>query len=153
MVSGSTGQRSAQYGQGTGAILLDQVQCNGNESRLSDCPANPIGQHGCSHFQDAGVTCSTGMGLLVIDNNVVRMTVCVNILSVSWRRSQTSWRKTSCWRSFGVLLWWSVGYCLSRPLGNTWCSSGMSSTWINSFWLVCTWFYTILLYRSMDTTS
>ena len=47
----------AGFGQGTGSIWLDQVACAGTEARLADCPANPIGTHDCSHFEDAGVRC------------------------------------------------------------------------------------------------
>ena len=47
----------AQFGQGTGSIWLDQVACAGSEARLAACPANPIGTHDCSHFEDAGVRC------------------------------------------------------------------------------------------------
>ena len=47
----------AGFGQGTGSIWLDQVACVGTEARLADCPANPIGTHDCSHFEDAGVRC------------------------------------------------------------------------------------------------
>ena len=60
MLLGATGQREAVYGQGTGPILLDQVRCNGNEQSLLDCPQNPVGQHDCSHDQDASITCSAG---------------------------------------------------------------------------------------------
>ena len=42
---------------GTGEIWLDQVSCVGNESRLIDCPANPLGDHDCTHLEDAGVQC------------------------------------------------------------------------------------------------
>ena len=47
----------AQFGQGTGSIWLDQVSCAGTEATLAACPANPIGTHDCSHFEDAGVRC------------------------------------------------------------------------------------------------
>ena len=60
MLLGASGQRAEAYGQGTGPILLDQVRCNGNELSLFDCPQNPIGQHDCSHAEDAGITCSAG---------------------------------------------------------------------------------------------
>ena len=59
-VLGATGQRAAAYGQGTGPILLDNVRCSGSELNLLECPQNPIGQHNCGHFDDAGVTCSAG---------------------------------------------------------------------------------------------
>ena len=47
----------AQFGQGTGSIWLDNVNCAGTEARLATCPANPIGSHNCIHAEDAGVRC------------------------------------------------------------------------------------------------
>ena len=41
----------------TGIIWLDQVTCSGTERRLIDCPANALGLHDCSNFEDAGVRC------------------------------------------------------------------------------------------------
>ena len=48
---------SAFYGQGTGTIWLDDVQCTGNEASLINCPANSLGSHNCTHAHDAGVRC------------------------------------------------------------------------------------------------
>lgn len=56
-VSGNTAIVRALFGQGTGQIWLDNVQCVGTEARLASCPANPLGQHNCVHSEDAGVRC------------------------------------------------------------------------------------------------
>ena len=45
---------------GTGFILLDNVQCTGNESSLSQCPHAGIGNHNCDHSEDAGMRCLSG---------------------------------------------------------------------------------------------
>lgn len=47
----------AQFGQGTGNILLDDLTCTGTELYLFNCSHSPIGIHNCQHFEDAGVRC------------------------------------------------------------------------------------------------
>lgn len=49
--------RFASFGQSSGPIWLDQLACTGTEGSLCECPANNIGTHDCSHFEDAGVIC------------------------------------------------------------------------------------------------
>ena len=48
---------NAKYGQGTGLIWLDNVQCNGNEASIAKCPRKEWGDEDCSHSEDAGVVC------------------------------------------------------------------------------------------------
>ncbi|XP_025103164.1 uncharacterized protein LOC112569537 [Pomacea canaliculata] len=45
------------YGQGSLPILLDDVICSGNESSLSECRHNPVGENDCNHQEDVGVDC------------------------------------------------------------------------------------------------
>nr|XP_014353051.1 PREDICTED: deleted in malignant brain tumors 1 protein-like [Latimeria chalumnae] len=48
----------AHFGEGSGEIWKDDVECDGSESRLVECPSRPWGQHNCTHRDDAGVVCS-----------------------------------------------------------------------------------------------
>ena len=48
---------NAAFGQGTGQIWLDDVQCVGNETSISHCNHLGLGAHNCHHRKDAGVVC------------------------------------------------------------------------------------------------
>uniref|UniRef100_A0A8C4WI90 SRCR domain-containing protein n=1 Tax=Gopherus evgoodei TaxID=1825980 RepID=A0A8C4WI90_9SAUR len=60
---------SAHYGQGSGQIWLDDVNCSGNESDLWDCPSRGWDQHNCRHKEDAGVLCSEFTDLRLVSNS------------------------------------------------------------------------------------
>ena len=49
---------SAHFGQGSGKILLDDVQCTGNERSIEECRHSGWGIENCAHSEDASVICS-----------------------------------------------------------------------------------------------
>ncbi|NXG40257.1 DMBT1 protein, partial [Dromaius novaehollandiae] len=48
----------AQFGQGSDHIWMDDVECTGTESILSECRSKTGEPTNCSHEEDAGVVCS-----------------------------------------------------------------------------------------------
>ncbi|NXJ44598.1 C163A protein, partial [Spizaetus tyrannus] len=60
---------SAHYGEGSGHIWLDDVNCTGAESDLWACPSRAWGQHNCQHKEDAGVLCSEFLSLRLVNGN------------------------------------------------------------------------------------
>ena len=55
MILGALAFRQAFFGEGTGSILFNNVQCTGSELQLASCPLSTTPN--CRHNQDAGVRC------------------------------------------------------------------------------------------------
>ncbi|XP_030845072.1 deleted in malignant brain tumors 1 protein isoform X2 [Strongylocentrotus purpuratus] len=62
--SGAPG--SAQFGQGTGPIQLDNVGCSGDEETIFDCEHPGFGAHNCGHYEDAGVVCTASADVRLV---------------------------------------------------------------------------------------
>ena len=62
---GSIAYSSAYFGQGSGPIVMDNLDCTGNEEAITDCSYDPDVSD-CSHFEDAGVVCDAGPSILII---------------------------------------------------------------------------------------
>ena len=53
----------AMFGEGEGFILLNGVNCTGNEERLENCGSSDYVAHNCTHGEDAGVRCMALRGM------------------------------------------------------------------------------------------
>lgn len=50
-------QHQARYGQGSGPIWLDSMDCQGTETDLRLCRKSQPAASDCSHSEDVSVTC------------------------------------------------------------------------------------------------
>lgn len=50
--------RGSPFGDGSGPIFLDDVQCTGGEINLGKCLHRGLSVHNCGHHEDAGAICS-----------------------------------------------------------------------------------------------
>ena len=58
--AGAIAVKGAEFGEGNGLILLDDVMCRGSESSLLSCPRRnnaALLSSNCDHTEDAGVIC------------------------------------------------------------------------------------------------
>ncbi|XP_063437302.1 deleted in malignant brain tumors 1 protein-like [Mytilus trossulus] len=52
-----TAYGNAAFGEGSGSIMLDDLNCNGYESDISQCSPRRWNHHNCGHSEDASVSC------------------------------------------------------------------------------------------------
>ena len=50
-------RNESYYGQGSGQIWLDNLNCSGDESIIEECSHAGWGMRDCKHDEDAGIQC------------------------------------------------------------------------------------------------
>ncbi|XP_062601527.1 deleted in malignant brain tumors 1 protein-like isoform X2 [Saccostrea cucullata] len=63
----SSAKSSAFYGEGQGQIWIDEVSCVGDETDIFECKSETLGEHDCSHSEDAGVLCSPDENIRMVN--------------------------------------------------------------------------------------
>lgn len=78
----------SSFGGGNGSIILDNVECTGEEERLENCTHNGIGHHDChnDHSEDAGVFCDLSMSISFWKYKKLKMTFDIQMKVIArWR--------------------------------------------------------------------
>ena len=56
-LAGAQSLGKAFFGQGSGPVFMNNVECQGTEDSIFFCLSDAIGVHDCDHNNDAGVVC------------------------------------------------------------------------------------------------
>ena len=68
--TGANATNNPHFGPGSGFILLDNVDCIGNEVNVTQCRHNGFGDHNCLPREDAGVFCNTGKYISTAEDRI-----------------------------------------------------------------------------------
>ncbi len=84
----------AMFGQGAGPIVMDNVQCTGNENSLMNCTF--LTSHNCRHSEDAGVRCRTIINASKCqwDYKIMLLAIARVILWVSYRIASSKYLRS-----------------------------------------------------------
>ncbi|XP_067284772.1 uncharacterized protein [Pseudorasbora parva] len=70
----------AYFGQGSGQIWMDDVNCTGTKSSLKNCSTRGWGIHNCGHHKDAGVICNSVTNII---STTVRPETTLAVLNIT----------------------------------------------------------------------
>lgn len=81
----------AVYGQGSGPIWLDNVNCNGSETRIEECNHLGWGNHNCGHHEDLSISCfpveSKGFVFSIHLMKVIKLLVLLGGFDASFKKN------------------------------------------------------------------
>ena len=63
---------NAFFGEGTGIIWLDELECTGMEENLLECTHSGVGQTNCRHSDDVSIICPCTF----VVNNICKQFAC-----------------------------------------------------------------------------
>ena len=79
-----TATKDAYFGEGSGEVWLDNVECDGTETRLQECTHRGWGKDDCSHNEDAGVICTNSdhQGIYFVNLFVIIIIIIIIIANI-----------------------------------------------------------------------
>ncbi|WAR30551.1 DMBT1-like protein [Mya arenaria] len=121
------------FGQGTGQIWLDDVQCNGNETSLFSCRENNWGVNNCGHDEDVGVDCNPNLDANVtlrLNNGTSQFDGRVEVLhNGTWGTiCDDEWNQKS---AHVVCTWFGKPNAVAVPLTNAFYGQGSGTIWLD----------------------
>uniref|UniRef100_A0A670JXX3 Soluble scavenger receptor cysteine-rich domain-containing protein SSC5D n=1 Tax=Podarcis muralis TaxID=64176 RepID=A0A670JXX3_PODMU len=128
----------AWFGQGSGPIWLEGLNCTGEEAFLSECPQSPWGEHSCNHSQDASVECSGKFARQVVLDEPSRglrplRSLKIIFLFYYWHLKRASLKSGD---TLGVIVLFFILLCIfvclyykppSDPLGERWHGNSLNT--------------------------
>ena len=77
----------------TQPIWMDDVQCSGTETDITDCPSNGWGNQNCGHYEDVQLVCETGAGLATTPIRLVPAGGASTGVTTTWTKMELK----HCW--------------------------------------------------------